>query len=256
MAKTAMETVQAARSESHISGHEIRHVLFPDFFELHGDGVGGDDPAIVGGIATFHGQPVTVITTSRGHSLKERMQKHFGQPSPCGYRKIVRLAQQAAKFHRPILFFVDTAGAYPGKDAEENGQGQAIAQDLLQIGQLATPIISVLYGEGGSGGALALACGDEVWMLENSMYSILSPEGFASIMWKDASRAEDAAEVMKLTPKDLLEQKVIEGIIAEPADHQEVLENIDQRLQKELSSLENMTDKDLLARRYQRFRKF
>ncbi|EEJ72811.1 acetyl-CoA carboxylase carboxyltransferase subunit alpha [Lactobacillus ultunensis] len=256
MAKTAMEIVKAARSESHISGHEIRHVLFPDFFELHGDGASGDDPAIVGGIATFHGEPVTIITTSRGHSLDERMQKHFGQPSPCGYRKVVRLAKQAAKFHRPILFFIDTAGAYPGKDAEENGQGQAIAQDLLQVGQLATPIISVLYGEGGSGGALALACGDEVWMLENSMYSILSPEGFASIMWKDANRADEAAEVMKLTPADLLARKVIEGIIAEPENHEQVLTNIDQRLQKELQSLEKMSDKDLLARRYQRFRKF
>lgn len=183
MTKKAMEVVQAARDEKHISGHELRKVLFPDFFELHGDGLSGDDPAIVGGLATFHGQPVTVITTSRGHSLNERIEKHFGQPEPSGYRKACRLVENAAKFHRPVFLFVDTAGAYPGKSAEENGQGEAIAQNLLRIGQAKTPIITIIYGEGGSGGALALACGDGVWMLEDSIYSVLSPEGFASILW-------------------------------------------------------------------------
>lgn len=251
-----MDVVKAARSESHISGHEIRKVLFPDFFELHGDGVSGDDPAIVGGLATFNQQAVMVITTSRGHSLSERMVKHFGQPEPSGYRKALRLIKQAAKFKRPVFLFVDTAGAYPGKSAEENGQGEAIAQNLLQIGQLATPIISVFYGEGGSGGALALACGDEVWMLENSIYTVLSPEGFASILYKDASKTSQAAEVMKLTPTDLLKQKVIEGIIPEPEDHQAVLANVKQRLQIELEQLQKLSAEELLARRYQRFRKF
>lgn len=256
MTKTAMEIVKAARSESHVSGHEIRKRLFPDFFELHGDGVGGDDPAIVGGIATFHDQPVTVITTSRGHDLNERMKKHFGQPEPSGYRKALRLIKNAGKFRRPVLLFVDTAGAYPGKSAEENGQGEAIAQNLLQISQVKTPIITIMYGEGGSGGALALACGDEIWMMANSMFSVLSPEGFATIMWKDASKVARAAELMKLTPKDLLKFKVIEGIIAEPDDHQLVCQNIDQVLQTELTKLQQMSDEELLARRYKRFRKF
>lgn len=256
MTKKAMEVVQAARDEKHISGHELRKVLFPDFFELHGDGLSGDDPAIVGGLATFHGQPVTVITTSRGHSLNERMEKHFGQPEPSGYRKACRLVENAAKFHRPVFLFVDTAGAYPGKSAEENGQGEAIAQNLLRIGQAKTPIITIIYGEGGSGGALAFACGDGVWMLEDSIYSVLSPEGFASILWKDAKKAAEAAEVMRLTPKDLLQQKVIEGIIDEPADHLQVCQNIEQVLQTELDKLQNLSAEELLVRRYERFRKF
>lgn len=233
MTKTATEVVQAARDEKHISGHELRKVLFPDFFELHGDGLSGDDPAIVGGLATFH-----------------------GQPEPSGYRKACRLVENAAKFHRPVFLFVDTAGAYPGKSAEENGQGEAIAQNLLRIGQANTPIITIMYGEGGSGGALALACGDEVWMLEDSIYSVLSPEGFASILWKDAKKAAEAAEVMKLTPQDLLKQNVIEGIIEEPTYHLQVCKNIERVLENELDKLQNLSDEELLARGYERFRKF
>lgn len=254
--RSAIEVVQAARSEKHITGHEIRRCLFPDFFELHGDRLSQDDPAIIGGLATFHGQSVTVITTSRGHNLAERMDKHFGQPQPSGYRKVLRLIKNAAKFKRPVILFVDTAGAYPGKTAEEGGQGQAIAQNLLEIATQATPVITIMYGEGGSGGALALACGDEVWMMADSMYSVLSPEGFASILWKDASKVAQAAEVMKLTPEDLRDLGVIEGIIAEPEDHQEVLTNIDQLLQKRLTKLQDLSQKQLLERRYQRFRKF
>lgn len=253
---SAIDIVKAARSENHITGHEIRQKLFPDFFELHGDGVSGDDPAIVGGIATFHGQPVTVITTSRGHSLDERLAKHFGQPTPAGYRKAIRLVEQAEKFRRPVLFFVDTAGAYPGKEAEKNGQGQMIAQNLLKIGQAKTPIITIMYGEGGSGGALALACGDQVWMMEHSIYSVLSPEGFASILFKDASKVDEAAEVMKLTPQDLLKMDVVEGIIDEPDDHEQVLANIDAVLTKEIKNLEQLDDAELLNKRYERFRKF
>ncbi|MCT0196439.1 acetyl-CoA carboxylase carboxyl transferase subunit alpha [Lactobacillus helveticus] len=233
MTKTATEVVQAARDEKHISGHELRKVLFQDFFELHGDGLSGDDPAIVGGLATFH-----------------------GQPEPSGYRKACRLVENAAKFHRPVFLFVDTAGAYPGKSAEENGQGEAIAQNLLRIGQANTPIITIMYGEGGSGGALALAWGDEVWMLEDSIYSVLSPEGFASILWKDAKKAAEAAEVMKLTPQDLLKKNVIEGIIEEPTDHLQVCKNIERVLENELDKLQNLSDEELLARRYERFRKF
>lgn len=256
MTKNAIDIVKAARDESHISGHEIRKLLFPDFFELHGDRCGTDDPAIVGGLATFNQEPVTVITTSRGHLLKERIQKHFGQPEPGGYRKVLRLIQDAGKFRRPVFLFVDTAGAYPGKSAEENGQGQAIAQNLLKVSQIPTPIITVMYGESGSGGALALACGDEVWMLENSIYSVLSPEGFASILWKDVKRASEAAEVMKLTPDDLLKMNVIEGIIAEPDNHQEVCQNIAEKLQSEINKLSKLSEAELLAKRYERFRKF
>lgn len=155
-----------------------------------------------------------------------------------------------------FFLFVDTAGAYPGKSAEENGQGQAIAQNLLKVSQIPTPIITVMYGEGGSGGALALACGDEVWMLENSIYSVLSPEGFASILWKDVKRASEAAEVMKLTPDDLLKMNVIEGIIAEPDNHQEVCQNIAEKLQSEINKLSKLSEAELLAKRYERFRKF
>ncbi|MBP2057633.1 acetyl-CoA carboxylase carboxyl transferase subunit alpha [Lactobacillus colini] len=256
MVKSAMEVVQAARSEQHITGHEIRSRLFPDFFELHGDRLSGDDPAIVGGVATFRSQPITVITTSRGHDLDERIKKHFGQPEPSGYRKVLRLIKNAEKFRRPVFLFVDTAGAYPGKSAEENGQGQAIAQNLLQIGAAKTPIITIMYGEGGSGGALALACGDEVWMMENSIYSVLSPEGFAAIMWKDASKVSEAAEAMKLTPQDLLKFQVIEGIIEEPEDHQLVCQNIADILATELTKLEKLSNNELIERRYKRFRKF
>lgn len=181
-----------------MSAHYLRAHLFSDFVELHGDRQGADDPAIVGGIGLFAGQPVTVITTSRGHKLEERLAKHFGQAEPAGYRKAARLVKDAARFKRPVLLFIDTAGAFPGKEAEYAGQGQAIAQCLTDIGQAQTPIISVIFGEGGSGGALALACGDELWMMENSMYSVLSPEGFASILWKDASRAAEAARAFGL----------------------------------------------------------
>ncbi len=173
---SASEIVKRARNDNKITGMEIIQNIFPDFVELHGDRAGGDDPAIVGGIANFHQQAVTVITTDRGKTTEEKIIKHFGSPMPSGYRKALRLIKQAAKFKRPVFCFVNTAGAFPSKEAEENGQGSAIAQNILQISQLAIPIITIIYGEGGSGGALALACGDEVWMLENSTYSILSPD--------------------------------------------------------------------------------
>lgn len=256
MHKSAMDVVNAARDQSHISDNEILENLFDDYFELHGDQAGADDPAIIGGLATFHDQPVTVITTSRGKDMNERMKKHFGQPEPAGYRKACRLVENAAKFNRPVIFFVDTAGAYPGKSAEENGQGHAISQNLLKIGSAAVPIITVMYGEGGSGGALALACGDRVLMLENSIYSVLSPEGFASILYKDAQKAPQAAEDMKLTPQDLLDQKVIEKIIPEANDHKAVFKELDQVLVEELNTLRKLSKTELLNARYERFRKF
>lgn len=254
--KTAVEIVKAARSEEKITSAEILTQLFSDFIELHGDRSGTDDPAIKGGIADFHGQAVTVITTDRGQSIEERMACHFGCPEPGGYRKSLRLIKQAQKFGRPVFCFVNTPGAYPGQSAEENGQGSAIAQNLLEISKLAIPIITVVFGEGGSGGALALACGDEVWMLENSTYSILSPEGFASILWKNSSRAAEAAEIMQLTPQALKKQGVIEGIIAEPTDHQAVIANLDAVLTRELAALQKLTPAELLQHRQQRFRKF
>lgn len=252
----AATIVAAARSKQKITTKELITQLFPDFIKLHGDRCGTDDPAIVGGIANFAHQPVTVIATDRGTTIEERVATHFSCPTPGGYRKALRLAKQAAKFHRPVLFFVNTPGAYPGQSAEENGQGAAIATNLLQLGQLPTPIITVIFGEGGSGGALALACGDEVWMLENSTYSILSPEGFASILWKDSSRSDEAAEIMQLTPNDLLRKRVIEGIIPEPEDHHQVVVNIRDVLTKQLKKLNEFTSDELLHRRQKRYRKF
>lgn len=253
---SAMAIVQKARSSDKISGQELVDHLFPDFFELHGDRLGGDDPAIIGGLASFHGQPVTVIATDRGRATVEKMSKHFGSPTPSGYRKALRLMQQAAKFGRPVFCFVNTAGAYPSKSAEEAGQGSAIACNLLAAMHLKTPIITVIYGEGGSGGALALAFGDEVWMLENSTYSVVSPEGAASILWKDSTKAGLAAKIMQITPEPLLKRQVIEGIIEEPADYDQLCENIDATLQKRLKGLQALSMDDLISKRCRRFRKF
>jgi acetyl-CoA carboxylase carboxyl transferase subunit alpha len=254
---SAAEIVAKARSDQKITGKEIINYLFDDFMELHGDRCGSDDPAIVGGLASFHGQAVTVITTDRGATTAEKVAKHFGSPMPGGYRKAVRLIKQADKFHRPVVCFVNTAGAFPSKEAEEGGQGEAIAQSILQISQVKVPVITVIYGEGGSGGALALACGDEVWMLDYATYSILSPEGFASILWKDASRADEAAAVMQMTPEALLKKKVIEGIIEEDeSNHQRTAENIARVLADRLAALEKLSPQELLARRQARYRKF
>lgn len=253
---SAMEVVQRARSDNKITGLEIIHQLMPDFMELHGDRAGGDDPAIIGGIATFNGRPVTVITTDRGQTATEKIAKHFGSPMPSGYRKALRLIKQAGKFNRPVICLVNTAGAFPSQEAEEQGQGAAIAQNIYQISQLPVPIITVIYGEGGSGGALALACGDEVWMLEHSTYSVLSPEGFASILWKDSSKAAEAAEVMRMTPEALLKQNIIEGIIPEKRDHQATCQQIEQVLMTELVKLQKLSATELLKKRQARYRKF
>ncbi|MBD5807251.1 acetyl-CoA carboxylase carboxyl transferase subunit alpha [Lactobacillus sp. 0.1XD8-4] len=256
-ALSPIQVVEKARNGKKITGKQIINYLFDDFTELHGDRLGSDDGAIIGGLATFHGRAVTVITTERGSTLPDKIAKHFGCPMPGGYRKAVRLAEQAGKFKRPILCFVNTAGAFPSKDAEEGGQGEAIAQSIFKIGQIPVPIITVIYGEGGSGGALALACGDEVWMLNYSTYSILSPEGFASILWKDASKADEAAKVMQMTPAALLKRQIIEGIIDEnEEEYQVTCQNIDRVLWSRLSKLQKLTSEELIAKRQMRYRKF
>ena len=214
--KDAWERVTISRKNDRPVGQDYIRILFSDFLEFHGDRCYGDDTAIIGGIARFAGIPVTVIAQAKGKSTKENVAHHFGMPSPEGYRKALRLMKQAEKFKRPILLFVDTPGAFCGIEAEERGQGEAIARNLFEMSSMKVPILSVVIGEGGSGGALALAVADEVWMLENAIYSVLSPEGFASILWKDSKRASEAAAVMKLTAADLKKLGVIEAVIAEP----------------------------------------
>ena len=234
--------------------------MFQDFIELHGDRYFSDDPAIVGGIATFHGRAVTVIAQAKGQNTKENIGHNFGMPSPEGYRKALRLMKQAEKFHRPVICFVDTPGAFCGISAEERRQGEAIARNLYEMSALKTPILSIVIGEGGSGGALAMAVSDQVWMLENSIYSILSPEGFASILWKDSTKAAQAAKVMRLTAADLKEMGIVEKVFAEPEHFTaETMSNIADELEKNIEGyLEEYTNKDiqeLVDSRYERFRR-
>ncbi|NLL31572.1 MAG: acetyl-CoA carboxylase carboxyltransferase subunit alpha [Clostridiales bacterium] len=235
--------------------------IFTNFFELHGDRYFRDDKSIVGGIAALNNKPVTVIGIQKGKNLKENLERNFGCPNPDGYRKALRLMKQAEKFNRPILCFINTSGAYCGVEAEERGQGEAIARNLIEMARITVPIISIIIGEGGSGGALALACGDRVWMLENSVYSILSPEGFASILFKDPSKSQEVAEIMGITSYELLEKGVIEKIIKEPKGgaHKNidlVAASIKDELINELKILESKTKDELLEERYNRFRKF
>ena len=257
--RSAWESVQISRKKGRPVGSDYISHLFTDFLELHGDRYYKDDPAIIGGLAYFRGMPVTVIAQAKGKSTKENVDRNFGMPSPDGYRKALRLMKQAEKFHRPVICFVDTPGAFCGLEAEERGQGEAIARNLFELSVLKTPILSVIIGEGGSGGALAMAVADEVWMLENSIYSILSPEGFASILWKDSKRADEAAEVMKLTASDLKNMKIIEDIIPEPADYTEenmdpVCETMERKIAAFLENYCRMAPEELTVKRYQRFR--
>ena len=253
MSTPAYDTVRLARANKRPTGLDYIHNLCADFFELHGDRRFADDGAIVGGVGHFRGLPVTFLAIEKGHSAKERMARSFGAPHPEGYRKALRLMKQAEKFHRPVLCFVDTSGANCGIGAEERGQGQAIAENLMTMMSLDTPVITVLIGEGGSGGALALSVADRVWMLEHAVYSVISPEGCASILWKDAGKADEAAQSLKLTAKDALELGIIERILPE-----EELGNtafytlLADLLEKELAELQ--TQPDLLERRYARFR--
>ena len=258
--KDAWERVTISRKNDRPVGQDYIRTLFFDFLEFHGDRCYGDDPAIIGGIARFAGIPVTVIAQAKGKSTKENVAHHFGMPSPEGYRKALRLMKQAEKFKRPILLFVDTPGAFCGIEAEERGQGEAIARNLFEMSSMKVPVLSVVIGEGGSGGALALAVADEVWMLENAIYSVLSPEGFASILWKDSKRASEAAEVMKLTAADLKKLGVIEAVIAEPEVYtEETMQSVVFVLQKKITEFLdthcNFSPEELAVQRYERFRK-
>lgn len=246
------EVINKARAVDRISARDLIAGLFTDFFELHGDRQFMDDEAIVGGIASFNGQPVTIIGIQKGRNLEENLATNFGQPSPNGYRKALRLMKQAEKFGRPVITFVNTAGAYPGIEAEERGQGEAIARNLYEMADLKVPIISVITGEGGSGGALALAVANRVFMLENAVYSVLSPEGFATILWKDGTRRDEAAELMKMTADKLYEMKVIDAVIPE----KNLLDQLKAILSKTLAELSAMTEIELQEQRYKRFRKF
>ena len=256
----AWDRVLLSRRKNRPVGSDYIRMLFQDFTEFHGDRLYGDDPAIIGGIAYFKGQPVTVIAQEKGTNTKENIMRNFAMPSPEGYRKAVRLMKQAEKFHRPVICFVDTPGAFCGLEAEERGQGEAIARNLYELSGLKTPVLSIVIGEGGSGGALALAVADEVWMLENSIYSILSPEGFASILWKDSTKAKEAAEVMKLTADDLKKMGVIECVLEEPEQYmvqtmKPVVDQLRGKVEAFIENYEQMPEQKLTEHRYQRFRK-
>lgn len=258
---SAWERVQLSRRKDRPTGSDyIRH-LFTDFIEFHGDRYYKDDRAIIGGIAKFKEIPVTVIAQEKGRTTKENIEHNFGMPSPDGYRKALRLMKQAEKFGRPILCFVDTPGAFCGLEAEERGQGEAIARNLFEMSGLTVPVLAIVIGEGGSGGALAMAVADEVWMLENSVYSILSPEGFASILWKDSKKAKEAAEVMRLTADDLKEMGIVERVISEGKNFSEehmgdVCRKLSQYMEQFLGQYQNMTAGEIVEHRYERFRKY
>lgn len=255
----AWDRVTLARKKDRPSAKAYLQYIFDDFIELHGDRLFGDDKAIMGGIATLSGVPVTVIAQVKGENTKENIERNFAMPHPEGYRKALRLMKQAEKFKRPVICFVDTPGAFCGIGAEERGQGEAIAKNLMEMMALKVPTISIVIGEGGSGGALALAVADEVWMMENSIYSILSPEGFASILWKDKDRAAEASEAMKITSEDLKEFGIIDRIIEEPQggahiDREGAMNNLKKALIETLSKYEGFGEDELLERRYMKFR--
>ena len=257
---SAWDRVQLSRQKDRPVGTDYIQALFTDFMEFHGDRYFKDDHAIVGGIAYFHGIPVTVIAQAKGKTTKENLDRNFSMPSPDGYRKALRLMKQAEKFGRPVICFVDTPGAFCGLEAEERGQGEAIARNLYELSGLEVPVLSVVIGEGGSGGALAMAVADEVWMLENAIYSVLSPEGFASILWKDSKRASEAAEVMKLTAGDLKQLGIIEQVIPEPENYtdqnmESVCTDLDGRIARFLNEYTGLGASELTERRYDRFRK-
>ena len=252
----AYEHLAAARAKDRPTGLCYIRNIFTDFAEMHGDRRFGDDKAVVTGIARLCGMPVTVVAQEKGNGTKERVRRNFGSPHPEGYRKALRQMKLAEKFGRPVVCFVDTAGAFCGISAEERGEGQAIAENLMEMSSLGTPILSVFIGEGGSGGALALAVADEVWMLENACYSVISPEGCASILWKDSSQVSRAAQCLKMTAQDLLELKIIERVIPEAEDFGSIYEILKTELYHTLLNLQAFKKEELLRRRYDRFRKF
>ena len=254
---TAYERVCMARAKGRPTSMSYIKNIFSDFIEMHGDRRYADDKAIVSGVAMLNGQPVTVIGIEKGKETKERIDRNFGSVHPEGYRKALRQMKLAEKFNRPVICFVDTSGAYCGIDAEERGQGQAIAENLMEMMTLKVPTISILIGEGGSGGALALAVADEVWMLENSVYSVISPEGCASILWKDASKVQEASECLKLTSDDLIKNNVVEKKIEEKSGNfEEVYKTIKSDIITTIDRLKKLSVEELLNNRYERFRKF
>ena len=249
--------IKEARDQARLTALDFSQGICENFIELHGDRSFRDDGAVIGGIGTLDGQPITVVGIQKGRNLQDNLQRNFGQPHPEGYRKALRLMKQAEKFGRPIVTLINTAGAYPGVGAEERGQGEAIARNLLEMSDLKVPIIAIIIGEGGSGGALALAVADKVWMLENSIYAVLSPEGFASILWKDGSRAMEAAELMKITSHELLDMGVVDKVIPEARlSNQDLLYAVKQEIVAELANLSQLPLEQLLEARYQRFRKY
>lgn len=261
MIRSAWDSVLLSRKSDRPVATDYIHAIFDDFMEFHGDRYCKDDGAIVGGIASFHGMPVTVIGQEKGKNTKENIKRNFGMPSPDGYRKALRLMKQAETFGRPVVCFVDTPGAFCGLEAEERGQGEAIARNLFEMSDLTVPVLSIVIGEGGSGGALAMAVANEVWMMENAVYSVLSPEGFASILWKDSKRADEAARVMKMTAKELKELGIIERVIPEPEPADPEHFRRSQRLWKMpmeefFETWTPLGGKTLAERRYERFRKF
>lgn len=249
--------IKSARDQARLTSLDFAELLFDDFMEFHGDRNYRDDGAIVGGIGLLEGKPVTFVGIQKGKNLQDNLKRNFGQPHPEGYRKALRLMKQAEKFGRAIVTFINTAGAYPGLGAEERGQGEAIARNLLEMSDLKVPIIAIIIGEGGSGGALALAVADKVWMLENSMYAVLSPEGFASILWKDGSRAMEAAELMKITSFELQQLGIVDRVIPEEGRSQEdLVAQLKLDLIEGFAKLSKMSVEDMLQVRYERFRKY
>ena len=257
---TPWEKVTNARKLERPTSINYISRIFDSFLELHGDRYYGDDSAVIGGLARFDNYSVTVIGQQKGRNLKENQKRNYGMPNPEGYRKALRLMKQAEKFNRPIILFIDTPGAFCGIEAEQRGQGEAIARNLYEMSDLTVPMLSIVIGEGGSGGALAFGVSNEVWMLDNSIYSIISPEGFASIMWKDSKKAAEAADLMKLTADDLDNLNVIEKIIDEPEEYttdnmDDVIETLKSNIVEFLEKYRNMPEKEIVDLRYKRFRK-
>ncbi|MBI2216514.1 MAG: acetyl-CoA carboxylase carboxyltransferase subunit alpha [Candidatus Rokubacteria bacterium] len=257
---TAWQRTQVARHPRRPHTRDLCRLLFDDFIELHGDRLYGDDPAIVGGLARFEGRSVVVVGHQKGRDTREKLARNFGMPHPEGYRKALRLLDLAEKFGKPVVTFVDTPGAYPGIGAEERGQAEAIARNLRAMAALRTPILAIVTGEGGSGGALAIGMGNRVLMLENSVYSVISPEGCAAILWGDAAKAPDAAELMRITATDLLGLGVIDEIVPEPLggahrDWEGTAEHMREALRRHLDALRGKSPDELLAERYEKFRR-
>ena len=256
---SAWEKVEIARDPKRKTSLDYIEEIFDDFIELHGDRNSKDDKAIVCGLAKIGKQNFTIIAEQKGRTTKENIERNFGMPNPESYRKAIRFMKQAEKFKRPVITFIDTKGAYPGIEAEEKGQGEAIARSMFEMAKLKVPIISIVIGEGSSGGALAIGVANKVFMLENAIYSILSPEGYSSILWKDASRFKEAAEKMKLTANDLFELKVIDKIIKEPKENSEenfkkVSYNLKKEIQKEIKQMQSLNEEEIVENRYAKFR--